>query len=67
LPGSFQRIRHIPKPCVTFRNKLVFYGEQLLAPRQSPKLESHYLSTVCDCLFNIFAATLQIQRPPPPR
>jgi len=27
------------------------------------KLEDHPLSVVCDCLFNIFAPTLHIQRP----
>ena len=34
-----------------------FYGEQLLAPRPTPKLEDHLLSAVRDCLFNIFVAT----------
>jgi hypothetical protein len=41
---------------VVFRNKLIFYGEELLAPRQTPKLEDHPLSAVRGCLFNIFAA-----------
>jgi hypothetical protein len=36
-----------------------FYGEELLAPRPTPKLEDHPLSAVRDCLFNIFAATLR--------
>jgi hypothetical protein len=36
----------------------LFYGEELLAPRPTPKLEGHPLSAVRDCLFNIFAATL---------
>jgi hypothetical protein len=40
---------------VNFRNKLIFYGEELLAPRPTPKLEDHPLSAVRDCLFNIFA------------
>jgi hypothetical protein len=35
-----------------------FYGEELLAPRPTPKLEGHPLSAVRDCLFNIFAANL---------
>jgi len=35
-----------------------FYGEELLAPRPTPKLEDHPLSAVRDYLFNIFAATL---------
>jgi hypothetical protein len=51
---------------VRFRNKLVFYGEELLAPRPTPKLEDHLLSAVRDCLFNIFAATLHTWRVFPP-
>jgi hypothetical protein len=50
-----------PRLLVNFRNKIIFYGEELLAPRPTPKLEGHPLSAVRDCLFNIFAAT-----PPPP-
>jgi hypothetical protein len=52
--------------CTTFRNKLVSYGEELLSPRPNPKLEEHLLSSVCDCLFNKFAAALHIWRPSPP-
>jgi hypothetical protein len=44
-----------------FRNKLIFYGEEL-APRPTPKLEDHPLPAVRDCLFNIFAAILHIWR-----
>jgi hypothetical protein len=36
----------------------VFYGEALLAPRPTPKLEDHPSSAVRDCLFNLFAAAL---------
>jgi hypothetical protein len=36
---------------MNFRNKIIFYGEELLAPRPTPKLEDHPLSAVCDCLF----------------
>jgi hypothetical protein len=43
----------------TFRNKIRFYGEELLAPPPTPKLEDHSLSTVRDCFFDILAATLQ--------
>jgi hypothetical protein len=43
---------------MTFRNKLIFYGEELKAPCSTHKLEDHPLSAVRDCLFNIFAATL---------
>jgi hypothetical protein len=48
------------------RNKLIFYGEEMLAPRQTPKLEDHPLSAVGDCLFNIFTAALQNWRASPP-
>jgi hypothetical protein len=39
---------------------VIFYGEELLAPRPTPKLEDHPLSAVRDC---IFVATLHIWRP----
>ena len=42
------------------RNMICFYGEELLAPRPTPKLERHPLSAVRDCLFNIFSTTLHI-------
>ena len=38
-----------------FRNKTRSYGEELSAPRLTPKLEDHLLSALRDCLFNIFA------------
>jgi len=44
----------------TIRNMIRFYGEDLSAHRPTPNLEDHPLSTVRDCLFNIFAATLHI-------
>jgi hypothetical protein len=44
------------------RNKLIFYGEELLAPRPTTKLEDHPLSVVRDCLFNLFATTLHTWR-----
>ena len=37
------------------RNMIYFYGEELLAPCPTSKLEGHLLSAVSDCLFNIFA------------
>jgi hypothetical protein len=43
-----------------FRNMVIFYGEELLAPRPTPKLEDYPLSAVRDC---IFATTLHIWRP----
>jgi hypothetical protein len=45
---------------VNFRNKISFYGEELSAPRPTPKLEDHPVSAVRDCLFNIFAVSLHI-------
>jgi hypothetical protein len=65
--GSFiQGMLPSPRLLVVFRNKLIFYGEELLAPRPTPKLEDHPMSAVRDCLFNIFAATLQNWRESPP-
>jgi hypothetical protein len=32
---------------VTFRNKFIFYGEDLLSPRPTPKLEDHLLFSLC--------------------
>jgi len=43
-----------------FRNVIRFYGEELLEPRPTPKLEDHHLVAGRDCLFNVFAATLHI-------
>ena len=43
-----------------FLNKASFYGEELLAPRPTPKLEDHPLSAVRDSFFDIFAATLHV-------
>jgi len=37
-----------------------FYGEELFAPHQTPKVRYYPLSAVCDFLFNLFAATLHI-------
>jgi hypothetical protein len=55
-----------PRPFVTFRNTLIFYGEELLAPLPTPKLDDRPLSAVSYCLFNIFRATLHILRPSSP-
>jgi len=52
-PGS----RHM----YPFRNKACFYCEELLAPRPTLKLEDHPLSSVPNCFFNVFAATLHIE------
>ena len=50
-----------PRQVFMFRNKASYYDEELLAPRPTSKLEDHPLSTVRDCLFNIFAATHHIR------
>ena len=42
-----------------FCNMIRFYGE-LVAPRPTPNLNDHPKMAVCDCLFDIFAATLHI-------
>jgi hypothetical protein len=43
-----------------FVTKIHFHGEELLAPRPTPKLVNHPLSAARDCLFNIFTTTLHI-------
>jgi len=49
---------------VAVRNPVVqlpeYYGEKLLAPRPTSKLENDPLSAVRDCLFSVFTATLHI-------
>jgi hypothetical protein len=44
---------------LTVHNKLFFYGDKLLAPRPSSKLDDHPFLAVRYCLFIIFAATFQ--------
>jgi hypothetical protein len=46
-----------PRPCVAFRNKLLSYGEELLATPPTPKVGEVPLSVVHDCLFSIFTST----------
>jgi hypothetical protein len=60
---SYQRIGPGPRHCVMVPNIIIFYGEELLAPRPTPKLEDHPFSVARDCLFNVFAATLHNWRP----
>jgi len=38
-----QRIRPIPRFCVTFRNKIFLHDDELLAPRSNPEVEDHPL------------------------
>jgi hypothetical protein len=63
VPILSQRISPRPRPYEICRYIIRFYGEELLIPRPTPKLESHPLSAVHYCLFNVFAATLHIRRP----
>jgi hypothetical protein len=51
---------------MNFRNRLIFYGEELLARNPTPKPEDYFLSAVRDCLFNILVATFHTWRPSPP-
>jgi hypothetical protein len=62
-------VRHCPELSIspglrlslcTFRNMTRFYGDELLAPRPTTKLEDLPVSAVRVCLFNIFAAALHI-------
>ena len=49
--------------CDWFLTWLGLYGEKLLAPRPTPKLEGHPLSAILESLFSIFASTLHVWRP----
>jgi hypothetical protein len=52
---------HCPRLFVFFGNKLIFYGKELLAPRPTPNSEDQPMSAVRDCLFNIFAAQMDLR------
>jgi hypothetical protein len=58
--SAYQSVSPSPRPCEMFRDIVGFYGEDLLAPRSTTKLEDHSLSAFCDCLFIIFAAAFHI-------
>jgi len=58
LPRSLQNIGPFPSSRAVLCNKLYFYGEELLAPHPIPKLVDHPLSSIRDCILNIFAATV---------
>ena len=47
-----------PRQVFIFRNRASVYGEEMLAPRRTPKLEDHPMSAVRDWLFIVFAAPL---------
>ena len=57
---SIQNISPGPRFTLWMFRDIRFYGDEMLAPRPTPKMEDHPLSAVRDCLFNIFAATLHI-------
>jgi hypothetical protein len=44
-PKVHYRVHNSPplRSCVTFRNKMVFYSEELLAPLKTPILDGHPL------------------------
>jgi hypothetical protein len=58
LGWVYQRISSGLWHIYLYRTKASFYGEELLAPRPTPKLKDHPSPAVHGCLFNIFAATL---------
>ena len=62
LPQLTSHRRRGPSPrlCETVRSNVNCYGWQLLAPRQTPKLEGHPLSAVRNCLFSTFADSLHV-------
>jgi hypothetical protein len=57
----YRRISPSPRPCEMSRNTVNFCGEEVLAPRLTPKLEDDSMTTLRDCLFNKFVATLNIR------
>jgi len=60
---SYQSSNPGPRQMFTFCNKANFYGKELSTTCPTPKMEDYPLSAVCDCLFNIFTATLHIGGP----
>jgi hypothetical protein len=59
-PEQFQKLCPSSRLFDVIRNITSFYGKEMLASSPTPKLEDHHMSAVCECLFNIFAATLHI-------
>jgi hypothetical protein len=63
LRSFIQEICPGPRLLMDLPNKLIFYGEELLATRPIPKLEDHPLSAVSDCFWiysQLFCAVVQI-------
>jgi hypothetical protein len=48
------------RPVRMVHNTIRFDSEESLAPYPTLKLEDYPFSSVCNCLFNIFTATLHI-------
>jgi hypothetical protein len=63
VAGVVRKIGPGPRLLCLIRNVMIVYGEELLAPRPTPKMEDHILSAVRDRLFIVFAATLHNWRP----
>jgi hypothetical protein len=63
LLNKFSTFYETRRFALRFVTWLSFYGEELSAPRPTPKQEDNPLSAVRDYLFNIFAATLHIWKP----
>jgi hypothetical protein len=53
-------VQFLGSACEYFVKKIHLHGEELLTPSPNPKQEDHPLSSIHDCIFNIFAATLHI-------
>jgi len=51
-PRPYQRISPELRHLFIFHDYAIFYGEELLAPCPTSKLEDQPLLAVCDCLFN---------------
>jgi hypothetical protein len=51
ISSLIQRIRQSLRPSIYFYNNLIFYSERLLAPRPTPKLKDHSMTSVRGCLF----------------
>jgi hypothetical protein len=64
FPTYVLYVPHIIIYYVTFRNKLLFLTVRSCEPPPNTKVD-YPLSAVRDCSFNIFAATVHIQRPSP--
>jgi hypothetical protein len=53
---SFAQEPAIPRSCVTFYNKIIFYGKELLAPPQHP----NWQTTPCQLSATAYSMYLQL-------